>query len=289
MPFAHMFSVDVEDYFQVSAFESVIDRTRWADQESRVVQNTNRMLDLLARHKVKAVFYVLGWVAQRFPDLIHRIVEHGHVVGSHTFWHRLVYDQSPIEFGLDLAQSCETIRSLTGTPVRHFRAPSFSITERSLWAVEMLSRNGISFDSSIVPVRHDRYGIPNSPMTTYNLSIGSTTLQEYPVSVTKMGGLHIPCGGGGYFRIFPWWFTKWALKRVEQSGRPIHFYIHPWEIDPEQPRVSGIGQVSRFRHYRNLHQTEGRLDKLFASFQFGATDYPATSRNEDWSQKLSGL
>lgn len=284
-----MFSVDVEDYFQVSAFESVIDRTRWADQESRVVQNTNRMLDLLARHQVQGVFYVLGWIAQRFPDLVHRIVEHGHVVGSHTFWHKLIYEQSPIEFGLDLAQSCETISSLTGTPVRHFRAPSFSVTQRSLWAIETLVRNGIAYDSSIVPIRHDRYGIPGSPLSPYQLSVRGAQVTEYPVSVCNFAGFHLPCGGGGYFRIFPWWFTKWALKRVEQSGRPIHFYIHPWEIDPDQPRISGIGKVSRFRHYRNLHQTAGRLDKLFASFQFGATDYPGTTRNQDWSQKLSSL
>jgi len=270
----HYFTVDVEDYFQVSAFERLINRDQWADQESRVVGNTNRMLDLLEKCKVQGIFYVLGWVARLCPDLIGRIHEQGHVLGSHTFAHRLVYQQTPMEFEMDLALSCEILRDITEQPVRHFRAPSFSITKKSLWAIPILARQGIEFDSSVVPILHDRYGIPDTPTDPYRLQFQQSSVNEFPVSVLPLGPLRIPVGGGGYFRIFPWWFIRWALKRIEASGRPIHFYIHPWEIDPEQPKVRGGGPLTRFRHYHNLSKAMDRLEKLLHVFPFGKVSSP---------------
>lgn len=270
----HYFTVDVEDYFQVSAFDRLISRDQWADQESRVVGNTNRMLDLLEKSKVRGIFYVLGWVARLCPDLISRIHEQGHVLGSHTFAHRLIYEQTPMAFEMDLALSCEVIREITGQPVRHFRAPSFSITKKTLWAIPVLARQGIEFDSSVVPILHDRYGILDTPIDAYRLQFQQSSVNEFPVSVLPFGRLRIPVGGGGYFRIFPWWFTRWALKRIESTGRSIHFYVHPWEIDPEQPKVRGVGPITRFRHYHNLNKTMDRLERLLHSFPFGNVSHP---------------
>ena len=270
----HYLTVDVEDYFQVAAFDRLISRDQWADQESRVVGNTNRILDLLEKTRVRGVFYVLGWVARLCPDLVSRIHDQGHVVGSHSFGHRLIYEQTPMEFGMDLALSCDLIQGITGQPVRHFRAPSFSITKKSLWAIQILASRGIEFDSSIVPIYHDRYGIPNTPTSAYRLQFQQSSVNEFPVSVLPFGSLRIPVGGGGYFRIFPWWFTRWALKRIERTGQSIHFYLHPWEIDPEQPKVQGVGRVARFRHYHNLNKTMGRLERLLDTFSFGNTSYP---------------
>jgi polysaccharide deacetylase family protein (PEP-CTERM system associated) len=257
----HTFSIDIEDYFQVSNFEKLVDREQWQNLESRVVQNSNCLLDLLERYKVLSVCYVLGWVADRYPDLVKRISDSGHVVASHSYWHRLIYDQKPVEFAFDLAQSCKVLESITGKQVDRHRAPSFSLTKKSLWAVKILQSQGIAADSSVVPILHDRYGIPNSPSDPYRL--------------VSEGKLNIPIGGGGYFRILPWWFTRWALKRLESQGKRIHFYIHPWEIDPEQPRIHGLSLQARFRHYRNLHRTSERLEKLFSSFSFGNIDLPS--------------
>jgi polysaccharide deacetylase family protein (PEP-CTERM system associated) len=273
----HFFSVDVEDYFHVSAFSRVVSPDSWADQESRVVMSTNRILDLLEKHRVRGIFYILGWVADRFPDLVLKIKAGGHVLGSHTYWHKLIYDQSAMEFGIDLAQSCEAIRNITGDPVKHFRAPSFSITRKSLWAIKILQSQGIEFDSSIVPILHDRYGIPGTPRCAYQLSHGDSTVQEFPVSVLRWMRLMLPVGGGGYFRIFPWWFTRWAFKKLEKEGVPIHFYIHPWEIDSEQPRIRQISPITQFRHYRNIDRTFHRLDRMLGEFSFGRVIPPIST------------
>lgn len=271
---SHTFSIDIEDYYQVSNFERLVDRDQWQNQESRVVQNSNTLLDLLDRHKVHAVCYVLGWVADRYPDIVKRISESGHVVASHSYWHRLIYDQKPVEFAFDLSQSCKVLESITGKIVDRHRAPSFSLTKKSLWAIKILESQGIVADSSVVPIIHDRYGIPNSPSTPYRLCGESAFVLEDPVSVLPFGRLNIPVGGGGYFRILPWWFTRWALKKLESQGKRIHFYIHPWEIDAEQPRINGLSPQARFRHYRNLHRTAERLEKLFSTFAFGNIDLP---------------
>jgi polysaccharide deacetylase family protein (PEP-CTERM system associated) len=270
----NFFSVDVEEYFQVSAFESLIRHDQWESLESRVVASTLSLLALLKQHRVRALFYVLGWVADRYPDLIREIDQHGHTIGSHTYSHKLVYSQSPHEFQSDLARSINSISTITGKPVRHFRAPSFSITKRNPWALHALRREGIEFDSSVVPIRHDRYGVPGMPSQVYWIEHEDTKLVEFPVSVLKHSGLSIPCGGGGYFRIFPWWFSRCAWRTLAKRNQPIHFYIHPWEVDPSQPRIQGLGRVSRFRHYRNLSRTMDRLALMLSTFEFGEVEYP---------------
>lgn len=274
-PSKHFFSIDVEDYFQVSSFDPFVTRESWVDWESRVEANTHGLLDLLQKHQVRSICYVLGWVADQFPDLVRRIQESGHVLGSHTYWHRLLYEQGPMTFDMDMAMASSAIEKITQSPVHHFRAPSFSITRQSGWAIEILKKHGIQHDSSIVPIRHDRYGIPDSPLDSYTAISNGHSIAEHPVSVLPYGPLKIPVGGGGYFRIFPWWFTRWALKKIEQSGRSIHFYIHPWEIDPGQPRLDRLGALSRFRHYRNLDCCKDRLDRLLQTFSFGNVELPS--------------
>ena len=270
----HIFSIDVEDYYHVSNFDSIAPRESWGDWEQRVENNTNRMLDLLDKKNVKSFCYVLGWVAERYPDLVRRISQSGHIVGSHTYWHRLVYQQGPTALAMDLSMANEVLSNLSGQTIRHFRAPSFSIKKDTGWAVNLLRQHGFEHDSSVVPIRHDRYGIPDAPLDSYTLSCGEKSIIEHPVSVLPKGPLRIPIGGGGYFRIFPWWFTRWGLKQIERAGRTIHFYIHPWEIDPEQPRAKGLGSLSQFRHYRNLNRCYDRLGRLFDSFAFGNLNLP---------------
>ena len=273
----HFFSIDVEDYFQVSSFDPYVTRESWVDWESRVETNTHGLLDLLQKHNVRSFCYCLGWVADQYPDLVRRIHESGHVVGSHTYWHRLLYEQGPMTFDMDMAMASSALEKITQSPVLHFRAPSFSITRQSGWSIEILKKHGIRYDSSIVPIRHDRYGIPDSPIDSYTVTSSGHSIAEHPVSVLPYGPFKIPVGGGGYFRIFPWWFTRWALKKIERSGRSIHFYIHPWEIDPGQPRLERLGALSRFRHYRNLDRCKDRLDRLLQTFSFGNLELPPPS------------
>jgi polysaccharide deacetylase family protein (PEP-CTERM system associated) len=273
----HYFSIDVEDFFQVSSFDPFVSRESWGDWESRVEKSTHEMLDMLDHRGVKSFCYVLGWVADQFPDLVRRIDQSGHVIGSHTYWHRLLYEQGPMAFDIDMGLASNALSKITGKPIKHFRAPSFSITKKNPWAIEKLLRHGIEHDSSIVPVRHDRYGIPDSPIDSYRVSAGEYAINEHPVSVLPKGPIRIPVGGGGYFRIFPWWFTRWALKQIETSGRSIHFYIHPWEIDPGQPRLDRLSRLSRFRHYRNLDRCKERLERLLDTFAFGNLTLPTPS------------
>ena len=232
------------------------------------------MLDLLERKSVKSYCYFLGWVADKYPELVHRAVAQGHIIGSHTYWHRRIYQHTPTSLHLDLGMANDTLSKLASYPIRHFRAPTFSITKKSPWALAILKQHGFEHDSSVVPVHHDRYGIPDSPLDSYLLSDGKQQIAEHPVSVLKLPGLRIPIGGGGYFRIFPWWFTRWALRKIERSGRTIHFYLHPWEIDPGQPIASQLSTFSRFRHYRNLNRCFDRLERLFDTFSFGKLDLP---------------
>ncbi len=232
------------------------------------------MFDLLERKSVKSYCYFLGWVADKYPELVHRAVAQGHIIGSHTYWHRRIHQHTPTSLHLDLGMANDTLSKLAHYPIRHFRAPTFSITKKSPWALAILKQHGFEHDSSVVPVHHDRYGIPDSPLDSYLLSDGKQQIEEHPVSVLKLPGLRIPIGGGGYFRIFPWWFTRWALRKIERSGRTIHFYIHPWEIDPGQPIASQLSTFSRFRHYRNLNRCFDRLERLFDTFSFGNLDLP---------------
>ncbi|MEK6239262.1 MAG: DUF3473 domain-containing protein [Planctomycetales bacterium] len=264
------FTVDVEDYFQVSAFEDSVSRSDWDLYPSRVERNTRAILALLDAHAVSGTFFVLGWTARKFPGLVREIQQAGHEVGSHGFWHRLIYGQSPDEFRQDLKESRAVLEDVLGEPVRCYRAPSFSITKDCLWAFDVLAEEGFTHDGSVFPVRHDRYGIPDAPRFVHARQASVGVLQEFPASVlaTPLGNL--PVGGGGYFRLYPWRFTRWALSRINQSGRPFVFYVHPWEIDPDQPRLTVRSRLSRMRHYVNLRSTKGKLDRLLSAFQFGS-------------------
>jgi len=261
-------TVDVEDYFQVSAFDAVVARDDWDRLESRVCQNTDRLLQRFADHGVQATFFVLGWVAERFPALVARIADLGHEVASHGYGHQLVYDQTPEEFRADVRKAKELLESITGRPVEGYRAPSYSITERSLWALDILIEEGHRYDASIFPIRHDRYGIPGSPRHPYVLTRAAGVLLEVPGSTVQLGPLNVPVAGGGYFRLLPYGWTRWGISRINaHERRPAVFYLHPWETDPDQPRFRP-DLLSQFRHYRNLGQTEARLDRLLREFRF---------------------
>jgi len=261
-------TVDVEDYFHVSGFADRISPREWADFPSRVVASTQRILRLLDRHQTPATFFVLGWVAERFPELVREIQRSGHEIGCHSFWHRLVYDLSPDEFRADLVASRDVLQEITGEPVRLYRAPSFSITRKSLWALEILAEEGFTGDSSIYPVYHDRYGIPDADPAPHRIETPAGTINEYPGAALQLGPLRLPISGGGYFRLYPFCFSRFCLDRYSrQSNRPFVFYIHPWEVDPEQPRLPGRF-LSRFRHYQNLHTTEHKLNALLPQFRF---------------------
>jgi polysaccharide deacetylase family protein (PEP-CTERM system associated) len=303
-------TIDVEDYYMVSAFESVVARERWHEYESRVNANTDRVLAILEESGVKATFFVLGCVAEREPALVRRIADAGHEIASHGYGHRLVYDQGPEAFREDIRRSKAILQSASGRSVTGYRAPSFSITRRSLWALDILIEEGFVYDASIFPIRHDRYGIPDAPRHPFWVSRGaghalSTAgpragddcsgaghdlsgaglraggrLLEIPASTIHLAGLNLPVGGGGYFRLLPCWWTRAGLRRLNAvEGRPAVFYLHPWELDPGQPRLDG-SMLSRFRHYRNLGTTEGRLRRLLTEFGFGPiadTILPAAS------------
>ena len=267
-PVVNAMSIDVEDYFHVSVFDGIVPRAAWADMESRVVRNTERLLDIFDEYETRSTFFVLGWVGERFPDLVKLIASRGHEVASHGYAHRLVYDQTRAAFRDDVRRAKQLLEDACGRPVVGYRAPSYSITPRSLWALDVLIEEGYQYDSSIFPIRHDRYGIPVSGRRPYRIDRTGGSLIEVPGSTTQLGTLNLPVAGGGYFRILPYWWTRWGIARVnEQEQRPAIFYLHPWEIDPEQPRLKA-GRLSRFRHYRNLRETEQRLRQLLQDFRF---------------------
>lgn len=262
-------TVDVEDYFQVSAFDAVVPRDQWPAFPSRVVDNTHRLLRMFDDAGVKATFFVLGWVADRFPALVDDIARGGHELASHGYGHRLVYELTPDAFREDVRRAKKLIEDRAGTPVHGYRAPSYSITRQSLWALDVLIEEGYTYDASIFPIRHDRYGIPDAPRHPHTLSRASGTLTEAPPSTVRLGPVNLPVAGGGYFRLLPYAWTRWGIRRVnERERQPAVFYLHPWEIDPDQPRLEASA-VSRFRHYRNLDKTESRLRQLLRDFRFG--------------------
>ncbi len=261
------FTVDVEDYYHVSAFESRIQQADWDRYPSRIEQNTQRVLALLRRRQVRATFFVLGWVAERQPDLVRRIRDEGHEIGAHSLWHRRIYTQSPETFQEETHRTKELLSRLSGDEVVSFRAPSFSITKQSWWALEILAQIGFRYDSSVFPIRHDRYGVPGTPLGIYRVETSQGTIWEFPPAVCRVGGMAVPSGGGGYFRLYPLKLTLWLLRAIQQEGRPFVFYVHPWELDPHQPRLPG-SFLSRFRHYWNLSATARRLEVLLDQFTF---------------------
>ena len=261
-------TVDVEDYFHVSVFEGVVRREHWPTMESRVQANTERLLELFDEYAVKGTFFVLGWVAERYPALVRTIVSSGHELASHGYAHRLIYDQSPEEFREDVRRAKALLEDAGGVEVWGYRAPSFSITKQSLWALDVLLEEKYRYDASIFPIRHDRYGIPNAPRWLHQVERAGGRIYEVPGSTIRVGGANLPVAGGGYFRILPYAWTKWGIARLNKLERQSAvFYVHPWEIDPDQPRLQ-VNALGRFRHYRNLHKTEARLRALMRDFHF---------------------
>jgi polysaccharide deacetylase family protein (PEP-CTERM system associated) len=263
------FTIDVEDYYHVSALASAIPRNTWGERESRVAASTDRLLAMLDEKRIKGTFFVLGWVADKVPQLVRRIASLGHEVACHGYSHELIYRQTPAVFAEETRRSKSLLEDLTGLPVIGYRAASFSITPRSRWALDTLIEQGFAYDSSIFPVRHDRYGMPGAeraPGFVHAPSGGR--IAEFPMSTAAFGPVRVPVSGGGYFRLLPYWFTRAGLRSInETEGLPFTFYLHPWEIDSEQPRVK-TGLVSRFRHYTNLAKCEGRLRQLLGDFRF---------------------
>ena len=261
-------TIDVEDYFHVSAFDRVVSRDQWAQFESRVCANTERLLRIFETHGVTATFFVLGCVAERFPTLVADIMSLGHEIASHGYDHRLVYEQTPLAFRQDVRRAKAVLEGLTGSRVDGYRAPSYSITSRTPWAFDVLIEEGHRYDASVFPIRHDRYGMPDAPRFPHVVSRPAGSLVEAPGSTVRLGPVNLPVAGGGYFRLLPYWWTRWGIGRLNRLERcPAIFYLHPWEIDPGQPRLPA-DRLGRFRHYRNLDRTEDRLHQLLADFRF---------------------
>jgi polysaccharide deacetylase family protein (PEP-CTERM system associated) len=260
-------TIDVEDYYHVSAFEAEVGFDNWAVQESRIEANIRKMLTILAEEEVHATFFVLGWVAEHFPGVVEAIHIAGHEVATHGYAHRLIYDQSPEEFRADVQRSLDLIQPIIGEEVVGYRAPSFSIVERTMWAPEILKELGLQYDSSVFPTRplvHSRYGLPGAPTEPYQILPG---LWEFPMTTFSLLGWDFPVGGGGWLRHYPYLVTWWGIQRVNAEGRPAVVYVHPWELDPDQPHVNG-GRWRQFLHYRNLDKTADRLRALCRDFRF---------------------
>lgn len=264
------FSVDVEDYFQVGAFANIISPKEWEAWTPRVVENTRRMLEILGSvpQPVKATFFVLGWIAERFPKIVPEIAQQGHEIASHGYGHQLVYTLTEEEFRKDVQQTRKMLQDQSGQPVVGYRAPSFSIVKRTSWAHRILVEEGYTYDSSVFPIYHDLHGNPDAPRDIHKITTEAGAITEFPPAVITRFGKNIPTGGGGYFRFFPYYVTARWLKEINGLDKPFVFYIHPWEIDPDQPRISGAPLKSRFRHYLNLKRTAYRLKRLLNDFSF---------------------
>lgn len=264
-------TVDVEDYFHVSAFAACIKQDDWDSYSSRVDRNTHRLLDLFDQNQTRVTFFVLGWVADREKKLIEEIHRRGHEVACHGYSHQLVYNQTPDVFREETFRSKALLEDIVQAPVNGYRAASYSITEKSKWALDILAEAGFLYDSSIFPVRHDRYGMPGTPEDPYLLTTpNGQKLVEFPLSTAKVLGYSLPVAGGGYFRLYPYAATRAGLRQINRQQRPFIFYLHPWEIDPDQPRIPAT-LFSRFRHYNNLAKCEGRLQRLLDDFSFDTT------------------
>jgi polysaccharide deacetylase family protein (PEP-CTERM system associated) len=266
-------TVDVEDYFQVSAFEPYIDKKQWDNLPHRVQQNTHKILDLFGDKQIKATFFTLGWVAERYPDLVHRIVKEGHELACHGYEHIRVTEQTPEQFRADISKSKQLLEDMGGVEVKGYRAASYSICKKNLWALDILNEQGFKYSSSIYPVKHDLYGIPDAPRFMYEPIAGSA-FKEIPITTLRFREKNLPCGGGGFFRFYPYAFSKWAFNRVNhKENQPGLFYFHPWEIDPEQPRQQGLSLKAKTRHYLNLNRMENRIKLLCDDFNWNTMEH----------------
>jgi len=268
MSITNILTVDVEDYFHVSALAKNISVDQWENQSCRVERNTHKLLDLFDEKGVKATHFVLGWVAKRYPELIKEISNRGHEVACHGYSHQLVYNQSIDVFRDETTRSKQLLEDIIGDSVKGYRAASYSITRKSYWALDVLVEAGFEYDSSIFPVRHDNYGIPGFPREPHVVKTDKgNTIIEFPLTTYNYLSLAIPVAGGGYFRLYPYWLSRFFYKNINKKGNSFIFYLHPWEIDPEQPRVK-TSMLSRFRHYNNLDKCENRLSQLLSEFSF---------------------
>jgi polysaccharide deacetylase family protein (PEP-CTERM system associated) len=264
-------TVDVEEYFQVAAFERTIAREQWDHSDSRVEYSTHRVLDLFAAKRVRGTFFVLGWIAERHPALVHRIVAEGHELASHGYDHTRIHQFTAEQFRADVVRTRAILEETGGVRVRGYRAPSYSINGKNLWALDVLQETGHVYSSSIYPVHHDLYGMPEAPRFSFRFRPDG--ILEIPVTTVSLANRNFPCGGGGYFRLLPYPLFRWALRRVnERDRRAGLFYFHPWEVDPQQPRVQGAPLKSRFRHYLNLDSMHDRLSQLLDDFSWGRMD-----------------
>ena len=263
-------TIDVEDYFQVSAFAPYIPRDHWEKRDCRVERNVERILQMLDDEGTKATFFTLGWIAERHPQVVRRIVEQGHELASHGYGHERASDLTESAFFSDIDSAKKILEDLSGCAVTGYRAPSFSIGEGNLWAFDCLERAGYRYSSSIYPIRHDHYGMPDAPRFAHQVR---GALVEVPVTTARLLNRNWPASGGGYFRLMPYALSSWLLRQVNQNdGQPVIFYFHPWEIDVDQPRVEGINAKTRFRHYVNLHRTEARIRRLLRDFSWARMD-----------------
>jgi polysaccharide deacetylase family protein (PEP-CTERM system associated) len=270
VPIVNALTIDVEDYFQVSAFVPYIARSEWERCDCRIERNMDRILRMLDEHGARATFFTLAWIAQRYPQLVRRIVENGHELASHGFGHERATEQDERSFLADITGAKRVLEDIAGTSVQGYRAPSFSVGPDNLWAFDCIRRAGYRYSSSIYPIRHDHYGMPDAPRFTHRVG---ENLVEVPVTTMRLFDRNWPAGGGGYFRLMPYSISRWLLHRVNRIDRqPAVFYFHPWEIDADQPRIQGISFKTHFRHYVNLGRTERRLKRLLADFRWGRVD-----------------
>ncbi len=271
-------TIDVEDYFQVSAFAPYIRRDEWDARECRIERNVDRILALLAERKVHATFFTLGWIAERYPQLVRRIVASGHELASHGYGHERASDLTLAAFNADITRAKGILEDLSGQAVTGYRAPSFSIGTRNLWAFDALVKAGYQYSSSIYPIQHDHYGMPDSPRFAYRVGNG---LLEVPITTLRLFNRNLPSSGGGWFRLLPYALSRWMIGKVNRDdGEPAVFYFHPWELDCEQPRVAGIDAKTRFRHYVNIPRMESRLQSLLGDFRWGRMDQIFLGRAE---------
>ncbi len=269
-------SVDIEDWFQVGAFERTIRREDWDELTPRVERNSDAVIELFGRMGAKATFFTLGWVAERYPSLIRRIVDAGHELASHGWDHVRVFTMTPARFRADLRRTRAVLEDLSGQKVTGYRAPSFSIDGRTPWAHEILAEEGYAYSSSVAPVVHDHYGWPEAPRFAFRPVAGSA-LVELPVTTARLGGRIVAAGGGGFFRLFPYAFSRWAIRQVNGERQPAIFYFHPWEIDPGQPRVADAPLRSKLRHYARLGAMEGKLERVIRDFRWDRIDHVAAT------------
>ena len=282
-PLVNALTIDVEDYFQVSALAPYIARSDWDSIPCRVERNVERLLALLAERGTRATFFMLGWIAERYPQLVRRVSASGHEVASHGYAHMRATEQTPPEFLADISRAKAILEDITGSPVAGYRAPSFSIGPENSWAFDCIARAGYAYSSSVYPVRHDHYGAPDAPRFPHRTPQG---VVEIPITTTRALGRNLPAGGGGYFRLAPYAVSRWAIRCVNKEGQRAIFYMHPWEIDPEQPKIREASVKTRLRHYLNLSRMETRLKRLLADFVWDRMDH--AFRSELWHTPAPG-